>query len=37
MIERFLNKVFNCDARELLRVLPAASIDAVIMDPMFGT
>jgi site-specific DNA-methyltransferase (adenine-specific) len=37
MIEQFLNKVFHCDALELLRKLPAASIDAVIMDPMFGT
>lgn len=37
MLDRFLNKVFHADARNLLRALPSASIDAVITDAMYGT
>lgn len=37
MIQGFLNKVFHGDARNLLRALPTASIDAVIADAMYGT
>jgi DNA modification methylase len=36
-MERYLNKVFNGDALKLLRVLPTASIDAIVTDPMYGT
>lgn len=36
-MNRFLNKVFHGDARNLLRALPSESIDAVISDPMYGT
>lgn len=36
-MERFLNKVFHADARQLLAALPTASIDAVITDAMYGT
>lgn len=36
-MDRFINKVFHCDARRLLRALPSASIDAVITDAMYGT
>jgi site-specific DNA-methyltransferase (adenine-specific) len=32
-----LNKVFHGDALALLRVIPTASIDAVITDAMYGT
>jgi site-specific DNA-methyltransferase (adenine-specific) len=35
-MERFLNKVFQGDARRLLQMLPPSSIDAVITDPMYG-
>lgn len=37
MIERFVNKVFHGNARHLLRLLPDASVDAVITDAMYGT
>ena len=37
MIDNFVNKVFHGDARNLLRALPTASIDAVIADAMYGT
>ena len=37
MIGTFLNKVFHGDARNLLRALPTASLDAVITDAMYGT
>ena len=36
-MDRFINKVFNADARKLLSALPTASVDAVISDPMYGT
>jgi DNA modification methylase len=36
-LERFLNKVFHGDALRLLRALPTRSIDAVILDAMYGT
>ena len=36
-MEGFINKVFNGDARRLLRALPTACIDAVIIDAMYGT
>ena len=36
-MNRLINKVFNCDALDLLRVIPTASIDAVIADAMHGT
>jgi DNA modification methylase len=36
MMERFLNKVFNGDARRILAELPDASVHAVISDPMYG-
>lgn len=34
-MNRFVNKVFHCDAVNLLRALPTESIDSVICDPMF--
>lgn len=34
---RYVNKVFHGDSRDLLRVLPSASVDAVISDAMYGT
>lgn len=37
MIDNFVNKVFHGDARNLLRALPTASIDAMIADAMYGT
>jgi DNA modification methylase len=37
MIDTFLNKVWHGDARNLLRALPTASLDAVITDAMYGT
>lgn len=37
MIDRFINRVFNGDALNLLQILPTASVDNAIMDPMFGT
>jgi len=37
IMDRFLNKVFHGDALKLLQVLPTASADAVITDPMYGT
>jgi hypothetical protein len=36
-MERYLNRVVHGDALQLLRVLPTASIDAVITDAMYGT
>ena len=33
----FINKVFNGDALDLLRVMPTASVDDVITDAMYGT
>jgi DNA modification methylase len=36
-MNRFINKVFNGDALALLRVIPTASVDAVITDAMYGT
>jgi DNA modification methylase len=36
-MNHFVNKVFCGDALKLLRVLPTASVDAVITDPMYGT
>jgi DNA modification methylase len=36
-IEPFINKVFNGDALDLLRVIPTASVDDVIADAMYGT
>jgi DNA modification methylase len=36
-MNRFINKVFNGDALDLLRVIPSASVDAVIPDAMYGT
>ena len=36
-MNRFINKVFNGDALDLLRVIPTASIDDVIADAMYGT
>ena len=36
MDDRFVNKVFHADARNLLRALPTASIDSCIADPMYG-
>ena len=33
----FINKVFNGDALDLLRVIATTSLDAVITDAMFGT
>lgn len=35
-MERFLNKVFNGDALDLLRTVPTECIDACIADPMYG-
>jgi DNA modification methylase len=32
----FINKVYHEDARKVLAAMPAASIDSVISDPMFG-
>ena len=37
MIDTFINKVWHGDARNLLRALPTASLDAVITDAMYGT
>ena len=37
MIDQFQNKVFHGNARSLLRALPTGSIDAVIIDAMYGT
>lgn len=37
IIDRFVNRVFHGDALKLLQVLPTASVDAVITDPMYGT
>jgi DNA modification methylase len=37
MIERFVNKVFNGGALDLLRVIPTFSVDAVLTDAMYGT
>jgi DNA modification methylase len=37
MIDRFANKVFHGDALALLKVIPTASMDAVIADAMYGT
>ena len=36
-MNRFLDKVFNGDSLGLLRVMPTASVDAVIADAMYGT
>jgi DNA modification methylase len=36
-MDRFINKVFNANARKLLAALPTASIDSVITDAMYGT
>jgi site-specific DNA-methyltransferase (adenine-specific) len=36
-VSRFINKVFNGNAFDLLRAIPTASIDAVITDAMYGT
>jgi site-specific DNA-methyltransferase (adenine-specific) len=36
MMDRIVNKVFNGDALALLRVIPTASIDAIITDAMYG-
>jgi site-specific DNA-methyltransferase (adenine-specific) len=36
-LNRFINKVFNGDALDLLRVIPTACLDAVIPDAMYGT
>ena len=36
-MNRFINKVFNGDALDLLRVMPTASVDDVIADAMYGT
>ncbi len=36
-MKRFIGKVFNGDALDLLRVIPTASMDAVITDAMYGT
>jgi DNA modification methylase len=36
-LNRFINKVFNGDALDLLRAIPTASIDDVITDAMYGT
>src|SRR5262249_7095072 len=35
-MHRFVNKLFHGDALDLLLLLPPASIDAVITDPMYG-
>jgi site-specific DNA-methyltransferase (adenine-specific) len=37
IMDRFTGKVFHGDALRLLNVLPTASVDAVITDPMYGT
>lgn len=37
IIDRFVNKIFHGDALKLLQVLPTASVNAVITDPMYGT
>ena len=37
LMNRFINKVFTGDSLDLLRVMPTASVDAVITDAMFGT
>jgi DNA modification methylase len=34
-MNRFINKIFHCDAIRLLRALPSESIDSVISDPMY--
>lgn len=36
-MDRFINKIFHGDARNLLAALPDASIDAVVTDAMYGT
>lgn len=36
MIDKFVNQVFNGDALALLRVIPTASIHAIITDAMYG-
>jgi len=36
-VNHLLNQVWHEDARNLLRALPDASIDAVITDPMYGS
>jgi hypothetical protein len=36
-MRRFIDKVFHADALDLLRLIPAVSVDAVITDGMFGT
>lgn len=36
-MDRFINKIFHADARNLLAELPSASVDAVIADAMYGT
>lgn len=36
-MKRFVNKVFNGDALDLLRVIPTTSVDSVIADAMYGT
>jgi site-specific DNA-methyltransferase (adenine-specific) len=36
-IDRYLGKVFCCDALDLLRTMPVESVNAVIADAMYGT
>jgi len=36
-MERFINKVFHADARNLLAEMPTESVDAVITDAMYGS
>ena len=36
-IDRYLGKVFNADALDLLRTMPVESVDGVIADAMYGT
>ncbi len=35
-IDRYLGKVFNADALDLLRTMPVESVDGVIADAMYG-
>lgn len=35
-LDRYLGKVFNADALDLLRTMPVESVDAVIADAMYG-
>src|SRR5689334_5898501 len=35
-MERYLNKVFHADARQLLPLIPDLSIDCTLADPMYG-